>query len=158
MANTTLTQTGAQVQADLNKVEGLANIKTVGSGLSLSTSGALSASGGGSQVYKHIICVKGTGFTGYNIYSETMAELQVKFEVINNSSTYTELRGVLIGRIGDVKNDGSTLCEGICIYNPEFPRWTAIYDKYTSMTTHSLVCETSGGGAIDTDDETIIPL
>ena len=48
MANTTLTQTGAQVQADLDKVEGLANIKSVGSGLSLSSAGQLSASGGSS--------------------------------------------------------------------------------------------------------------
>jgi len=47
MANTTLTQTGAEVQADLNKVEGLANIKTIGSGLSLSNAGELSTSGGG---------------------------------------------------------------------------------------------------------------
>lgn len=46
MANTTLTQTGAQVQADLDKVEGMANIKTVGSGLSLSSAGQLSTSGG----------------------------------------------------------------------------------------------------------------
>jgi len=48
MANTTLTQTGAQVQADLDKVEGMANIKSVGSGLSLSSAGQLSASGGSS--------------------------------------------------------------------------------------------------------------
>lgn len=50
MANTTLTQTGAQVQADLDKVEGLANIKSVGSGLSLSSAGQLSASGGSGGV------------------------------------------------------------------------------------------------------------
>lgn len=46
MANTTLTQTGAQVQADLDKVEGMAEIKTIGSGLVLSSAGELSASGG----------------------------------------------------------------------------------------------------------------
>ncbi len=51
MANTTLTQTGAEVQADLNKVEGLANIKTIGSGLSLSNAGELSTSGGGDILY-----------------------------------------------------------------------------------------------------------
>lgn len=50
MANTTLTQTGAQVQVDLNKVEGMAEIKTVGSGLTLSSAGELSASGGGTAI------------------------------------------------------------------------------------------------------------
>jgi len=59
MANFQLTQTGAQVQADLNKVESLAEIKTVGSGLTLSSSGELSSSGGGGglsfgTVYLHL--------------------------------------------------------------------------------------------------------
>lgn len=58
MANTTLTQTGAQVQSDLNKVEGLAEIKTIGSGLTLSSSGELSSSGGGvsfGRIYVHYV-------------------------------------------------------------------------------------------------------
>lgn len=51
-----LTQTGAQVKADLDKVEGMANIKSAGSGLSLSSAGELSASGGssGTQLYMHV--------------------------------------------------------------------------------------------------------
>jgi hypothetical protein len=57
MADTTLTQTGAQVQADLDKVEGLANIKTIGSGLSLSAGGELSASSAnaGSGIEGHTV-------------------------------------------------------------------------------------------------------
>ena len=51
MADTTLMQTGAEVQADLNKVEGLANIKTIGSGLSLSAGGELSANGSSIKGY-----------------------------------------------------------------------------------------------------------
>lgn len=46
MSNFRLTQTGTELQADLNKVEGLANIKTIGTGLTLSSAGELSASGG----------------------------------------------------------------------------------------------------------------
>ena len=46
MSTFKLTQTGTQMQADLDKVEGMANIKSVGSGLSLSGAGQLSASGG----------------------------------------------------------------------------------------------------------------
>lgn len=48
MADYTLTQTGEQIQSDLNKVESLANIKSIGSGLSLNSAGQLSATGGGS--------------------------------------------------------------------------------------------------------------
>jgi len=46
MSNFRLTQTGTELQADLNKVEGLANIKTIGTGLTLSEGGEISASGG----------------------------------------------------------------------------------------------------------------
>ena len=54
MADTTLTQTGAEVQADLDKVEGLANIKSVGSGLTLTSAGEIQVSGGGgTQLYLH---------------------------------------------------------------------------------------------------------
>lgn len=65
MANYSLTQTGAEVQADLDKVEGMVNITSIGSGLSL-TSGELSATGGGgSTLYRHNIYadngVVGTG-------------------------------------------------------------------------------------------------
>ena len=48
MSNFRLTQTGTELQADLNKVEGLANIKTIGTGLTLSEGGEISANGGGS--------------------------------------------------------------------------------------------------------------
>lgn len=47
MANTQLTQTGTQVQADLDKVEGLATIKTIGTGLALSNAGELTATATG---------------------------------------------------------------------------------------------------------------
>ncbi len=53
MANYQLTQTGAEVQASLDKVEGMVNIKSVGSGLSLSGEGELSASSGGTTLYRH---------------------------------------------------------------------------------------------------------
>lgn len=43
MSTFKLTQTGTEMQADLDKVEGLANIKSIGSNLSLSSAGALSA-------------------------------------------------------------------------------------------------------------------
>lgn len=82
MANTTLTQTGAQVQADLNKVEGLAEIKTIGSGLALSSSGELSSSWGGSQLYRHtfdigdnksIICINGSSSQFLQMYEFSYA-------------------------------------------------------------------------------------
>lgn len=47
MANYQLTQTGQEIQDDLNKVESLAEIKSIGSGLSLSQAGELSVTGGG---------------------------------------------------------------------------------------------------------------
>jgi len=43
MSTFKLTQTGTQMQADLDKVEGLANVKSIGSNLSLSSGGELSA-------------------------------------------------------------------------------------------------------------------
>ena len=43
MSTFKLTQTGTQMQADLDKVEVLANIKSIGSNLSLSSGGELSA-------------------------------------------------------------------------------------------------------------------
>lgn len=42
MSTFKLTQTGTQMQADLDKVEGLANVKSIGSNLSLSSGGELS--------------------------------------------------------------------------------------------------------------------
>lgn len=65
MADTQLTQTGTQVQADLDKVEGLADIKTIGNGLSLSSAGELSASGSGLQLYLHKIKFSLTSESNY---------------------------------------------------------------------------------------------
>lgn len=86
MADTTLTQTGAQVQADLDKVEGLANIKTVGSGLSLSAGGELSASSNNvsSNIEGHTITL-GTSYA--NIYFVAWLDSSLKPHAIHLRGT-----------------------------------------------------------------------
>lgn len=99
MANTTLTQTGAQVQADLDKVEGMANIKSVGSGLSLSSAGQLSAS-----VHKHFIVATFEIYSGASLGSTALTLQETKsldlYVYSTQSRAYT-------GNVSDIFTGGS---------------------------------------------------
>lgn len=152
MANTTLTQTGAQVQSILNKADKLP--ATVGTNGQVLTSDGTNLSwqtpqGGGTQLYKHTIRLS-TSFEGLNTATEQLENLWAKFEIINSrSSAYTGISQIdlgnerlLVGRVGDISDSGIILGEGVCVHNSTFENLFAIYDKYTSSTTHSLTCET----------------
>lgn len=98
MANTTLTQTGAQVQADLNKVEGLANIKSVGAGLTLTNEGEIQANG---KLYLHKVSIyNGTDSNTYTyrFLSDTATPMYYTPKV---ESPYYE------GNVNDFKISGS---------------------------------------------------
>lgn len=75
-SNFRLTQTGTELQADLNKVGGLANIKTIGTGLTLSEGGEISANGGGSYTTAteaEVRALFGNGTTTPTLISFTIA-------------------------------------------------------------------------------------
>jgi len=81
MANTTLTQTGAQVQADLDKVESLANIKSIGTGLTLTSAGEIQVSGGASNYAEYSGQVQSSTGTLYYLHNGKW------YEYTNSGST-----------------------------------------------------------------------
>ena len=82
-----LTQTGAQVQADLDKVEGMAEIKSVGSGLSLSSAGELSASGGGGGTKLYLHSVK--------VPVQNDEDIRVRLWIVSTTSTAYTLQDLV---------------------------------------------------------------
>lgn len=95
MANFQLTQTGAHVQSDLNKVEGLAEIKTIGSGLTLSSSGELSSSGGGvsfGKIYIHYVTTSYGDQDSFEIvYMDGSGDYE--WNHLSSDVIYTEITG-----------------------------------------------------------------